>query len=126
MKENFDPKDFASFNELPEGEKPDFKPVEGGFVKEGVIEDVREAERIAHVEKRLREKRVRIFTEIHVSGHCGREDLRDFIDMTKPEHIIPAHGGLDKTKALADLAEEMNYNLKKNVHLMQDGKIIKI
>ena len=72
------------------------------------------------LEKRLKQKGVRIFGEVHVSGHASREDLRDFINMIQPEHIIPAHGDLSKLTPMAELASELGYKLGKNVHLMQD------
>ncbi|MBI2451813.1 MBL fold metallo-hydrolase [Candidatus Pacearchaeota archaeon] len=78
------------------------------------------------LEGNLKKHEVRIFDNIHVSGHGGREDLRDFIKLTKPEHIIPSHGDLQKTTAGAKLAEEMGYKLNKNVHLMQNGKVLEI
>ena len=56
MKEEFDPKDFASFEELPEDKKPEFEPVEGGFVRESAIEDERKAEYMAHAENSIRSK----------------------------------------------------------------------
>jgi len=78
------------------------------------------------LEKKLKEKGVRIFTEVHVSGHCAREDLRDLITMIKPQHIIPAHGDIAKLTPLAELATEMGYKLGKNVHLMQNGQTLKL
>ncbi len=72
------------------------------------------------LEKRFKKKGVRIFSDVHVSGHAGREDLRDFINMTNPEHIIPAHGDISKLTPMAELASELGYKLGKNVHLMQD------
>ena len=54
MKEKFDPKDFASFEELPEDKKPEFEPVEGGFVKKRAIKDERKAEYMAHAENGIR------------------------------------------------------------------------
>jgi len=74
------------------------------------------------VEKKLKERGARIFTDVHVSGHCGREDLRDLIQMTQPEHIIPAHGNIQKLTPMAELATEMGYKLGKTVHLLQDGQ----
>ena len=74
------------------------------------------------VEKRLKTKGVRIFTEVHVSGHAAREDLRDFINMLQPEHIIPAHGDMQKLSSMAELASEMGYRLGKNCHLKQDSQ----
>jgi len=74
----------------------------------------------SQLEKRLKQRGCRIFNNVHVSGHAGREDLRDFINMLSPEHIIPAHGDLPKLSALAELASELGYKLGKNVHIMQD------
>jgi ribonuclease J len=78
------------------------------------------------VEKRLKQKGVRIFNEVHVSGHAGKEDLRDFISMVEPENIIPAHGDLTKLSALSDLATEMGYRIGKNCHISQNLNIIKL
>jgi len=72
------------------------------------------------LDKRLKHLGVRIFDSIHCSGHAGREDLRDFINMIQPEHIIPAHGDLSKLSALAELASELGYKLGKDVHILQD------
>jgi len=71
---------------------------------------------------RLRKKGVRLFNNIHVSGHAGREDLRDFINLVNPEHIIPAHGSHDKISPMIGLAEEMGYKNNKNIHLLNDGQ----
>ncbi len=76
------------------------------------------------LEKRLKQKGVRIFGDVHVSGHASREDLRDFLTMINPEHIIPAHGDLSKLTPMAELASELGYKLGKEVHLMQDTQKI--
>jgi len=76
--------------------------------------------------KRLKKKQSRIFDNVHVSGHGGREDLRDLIKLTSPEHIIPSHGDLRKRQAGADLAVEMGYKLNKTVHLMSNSKSIEL
>ncbi|MEM2956003.1 MAG: RNase J family beta-CASP ribonuclease [Candidatus Pacearchaeota archaeon] len=80
----------------------------------------------SRIEKRLKEKGARIFTDVHTSGHCGREDLRDLITMLKPKHIIPAHGDLDKRTPLAELAGELGYRLGETIHLLQNGQVLKI
>jgi ribonuclease J len=76
------------------------------------------------LEKRLKKHQVRIFDNVHVSGHGGREDLRDMITLINPENVIPSHGDLKKTSAGAALAVELGYSLNKNVHLMQNGQCI--
>jgi ribonuclease J len=75
---------------------------------------------------KLRRQGVRIQTDIHVSGHGGREDLRDLLEMLKPEHLIPSHGSLKQEAPLIDLAKEMGYRFQENSHLSSDGKVIKI
>ncbi len=74
------------------------------------------------LERRLKKHQVRIFDNVHVSGHGGREDLRDLIKLVQPEHVIPSHGDLKKLTAGAALASEMGYKLNKTVHLMQNGQ----
>ncbi|MFH1307374.1 MAG: RNase J family beta-CASP ribonuclease [archaeon] len=76
------------------------------------------------LEKRLKSKGVRIFDNVHTSGHAGREDLRDFINLVKPQHIIPAHGDIRKLSAMAELASELGYKLKKDCHIMEDLQYI--
>ena len=74
------------------------------------------------LEAKLKKHHVRIFDNVHVSGHGGREDLRDIIKLTNPENVIPSHGDLKKLTAGADLAQEMGYKLGKTVHIMQNGQ----
>lgn len=78
------------------------------------------------LEANLRAFNVRIFKDVHQSGHAAREDLRDLINIVKPQHIIPAHGNVGMTSALADLAIEMGYKKGQNVHTMRNGERIKL
>jgi len=78
------------------------------------------------LENELKLLGVRIFKDIHQSGHAAREDLRDFINMLKPENIIPAHGNEEMKKALVDLTKEMDYKPGKNVFLVKNGNKIRI
>lgn len=77
------------------------------------------------MENKLKKKGVRLFLDIHVSGHGAREDHREMINMLKPEHIIPSHGDFKKVAPLVDLATEMGYG-SKNVHLLKDGQSLDI
>jgi ribonuclease J len=76
----------------------------------------------AQLEKRLKKNKVRIFDNIHVSGHGGREDLRDLIKVTNPQHVIPSHGDYPKLKAGFDVAVGMGYKKDVNVHIMVNGQ----
>ncbi|MBW3000133.1 RNase J family beta-CASP ribonuclease, partial [Candidatus Woesearchaeota archaeon] len=71
------------------------------------------------LENNLKALGVRIFRDIHVSGHAAKEDQRDLIEMVKPKHIIPAHCGFQKASAMGELASEMGYQLGKNVHIIE-------
>jgi len=78
------------------------------------------------LEDRLKKKGVRLFNNVHVSGHAGREDLRDFVNMMNAEHIIPAHGSQDQLLPMMELCKELGYKKDKNVHLLSDGMSLKI
>ncbi len=77
------------------------------------------------MEKDLKNLRVRMFKDIHTSGHASKEDLRDLISLVKPKHIIPAHGDFTMISALADLATEMGYRMGESVHIMKDGQKVR-
>jgi len=83
-------------------------------------------EQFAKMESKLKKFRPRIFRDAHVSGHGAKEDLRDIIEIVKPKHIIPSHGGADKTRPMIDLAKEMGYKFNRDCHLMQDGESIEL
>ncbi len=80
----------------------------------------------ADMETRLKKKKSRIFRDLHVSGHGGREDLREFLKIVKPLHVIPSHGGFDKTQPMEDLAIEMGWQHGKTCHLMKNGDVLEI
>ncbi|RME52163.1 MBL fold metallo-hydrolase [Candidatus Woesearchaeota archaeon] len=73
------------------------------------------------LEEKLKARHVRIFKDIHVSGHAMREDHRDFLEMVRPEHIIPTHGSPESLHKLKELAMELGY-LPKNVHILHNGE----
>jgi ribonuclease J len=61
---------------------------------------------------------VRIFKDVHVSGHGAREDHRDLIELVKPKHIIPSHAGEEKAQHVVSLGKQLGY---KDVHIMENG-----
>ncbi len=74
------------------------------------------------LERRLKESGARIYTNVHVSGHGGPEDLRDFIRMLEPKHLVPAHGDISHLAAYVELAEEEGYTLGNDVHILRNGQ----
>ena len=77
------------------------------------------------MDKKLRKKGVRIQTDVHVSGHGSREDLKDLIELLKPKHLIPAHGTLQQETPMIEIASELGYKLGENSHLSSNGKVLK-
>ncbi|MEK6840754.1 MAG: MBL fold metallo-hydrolase RNA specificity domain-containing protein [Nanoarchaeota archaeon] len=77
------------------------------------------------MDKKLRKKGVRIQTDVHVSGHGGREDMRDLIKILMPQHIIPAHGTLQQETPLIELAGELGYKFGETSHLAPNGKVLR-
>lgn len=78
------------------------------------------------LEKKLKERGVRIYKNVHASGHAKKEDHRDFITFLDPENIIPSHGDIKKLGSYVELAREEGYSLGEDVHLSENGKIIDI
>jgi len=64
----------------------------------------------------------RIFDNLHVSGHAYREDHFEFLHMLNPQHIVPAHGGLNMTSNYVEFGGELGYTLNNDIHLMKNGK----
>lgn len=102
-----------------------FKSGDNIIFSSSIIPAPQNIEARKRMDKKLRSRGVRIQTDVHVSGHGGREDLRDLVEMLKPQHIIPAHGSLEQEAPMAELAEEMGYNIKESVHLSKNGNVIK-
>ncbi|MFB6158577.1 MAG: MBL fold metallo-hydrolase [Candidatus Nanohalobium sp.] len=79
-----------------------------------------------NLEKKLSEQGVRLYKNVHTSGHAKKEDHRDFIKFLDPEHIIPSHGDIQKLGSYVELAREEGYSLGEDVHLSENGKVIEI
>jgi ribonuclease J len=77
------------------------------------------------VEKALRAKGVRIFSDLHVSGHGAREDERDLINMLKPKHIVLCHGSRQLVSGASELAHEMGYK-HENIIFSHNGNRFKL
>jgi ribonuclease J len=78
------------------------------------------------MDKRLKKSGVRLFDNVHVSGHAGREDLRDLLHMLNPENIIPSHGTTEQLTPMVELAKELGFKPGKQTHLMNDKQDIEL
>ena len=111
---------------LAKGETPfQFKKEDNVIFSSSVIPTPASIVARDKMDKKLRSKGVRVQTDIHVSGHASKEDLRELLKMFKAEHIIPAHGSLQQETPLIELANEFGYKFGETSHLSSDGKVLK-
>jgi len=78
------------------------------------------------MDKKLRMKGVKVQTDVHVSGHGGREDMRELIMMLKPKHVVPAHGSLQQEAPMIELCSELGYKFGDTSHLSSNGKLLNL
>lgn len=78
------------------------------------------------LERKLLDKKVRVYKDVHQSGHAGREDLREMINMVKPRNYIPTHGGLQKIASAIELAQEEHYELGKTAFILRNGQKVNL
>lgn len=78
------------------------------------------------LEKKLTDQGVRLYKDIHTSGHAQKEDHRDFITFLQPENIVPSHGPIQKQGDYLQLAREEGYTLEKDIFLSENGRTIEI
>jgi ribonuclease J len=95
------------------------------FATETIPSPVNMANR-AEIERKLKSKHIRIFKDVHVSGHAAREDQRDMLKILRPEHYIPTHGTIEKIASAISMASEEGYILGKNAHMLQNGQRLEI
>ncbi|MBI5253692.1 MAG: RNase J family beta-CASP ribonuclease [Euryarchaeota archaeon] len=78
------------------------------------------------LETKLKLQGARLFKGAHVSGHASREDHHDLLRMLQPENVIPCHGDLAMLSSYAELAENLGYELNKNIRLVRNGQRVAV
>ena len=76
------------------------------------------------LEEKLNSHHVRIYKDIHVSGHAYREDLREFLTILKPKILCPSHGGRAMMNAFGELAKELPF--KNEVKHITNGEKLQL
>ncbi len=64
-------------------------------------------------------------TDVHVSGHACREELKLMHALTRPKYFLPVHGELRHLDAHRHLAMEMGM-ASENIFLSEIGKVLEI
>jgi ribonuclease J len=107
-------------NRIAEGELPfEFHSGDNVIFSCRVIPTKETIENREYLEKLLQQKGIRIWRDVHVSGHGCQEDAKILINLLKPEHIILSHGDPDKVKGNKEVAKKLGYK-DNNVHIVED------
>lgn len=64
-------------------------------------------------------------SEVHVSGHASKEELKLMLNLVKPKFFMPIHGEYRHLKYHARLAEKSGVPLD-NIFIMENGGILEI
>lgn len=64
-------------------------------------------------------------SEVHVSGHACREELKTMLSLVKPRYFIPVHGEYRHLKQHIDLAESMGIN-RANMLIAEIGDVVDV
>jgi ribonuclease J len=64
-------------------------------------------------------------SEIHVSGHASKEELKLMINLVKPKYFMPVHGEYRHLKYHARLAEKSGI-YPDNIFVMENGMVLEI
>ncbi|NOZ25236.1 MAG: ribonuclease J [Nitrospirae bacterium] len=64
-------------------------------------------------------------SEVHVSGHASKEELKLMLNLVRPTYFMPVHGEYRHLVYHSKLAEKLNIP-KENIFIMQDGDILEI
>lgn len=95
------------------------------FCSEIIPSEVNEKMR-AQMETQLHNFGSKILLDLHVSGHCSREDTRELIKLVQAENLVPTHGSGEKMQGAAELAAEEGYKLGQNIHILSNGQTLEI
>lgn len=61
----------------------------------------------------------------HISGHANVDEVKEMIELTRPEYYLPIHGELHHMKHNAKIATDMGYDPKK-VFVVENGQTIEM
>ncbi len=80
---------------------------------------------INHLMSRGADVKYEKVSEIHVSGHASKEELKLMMNLVRPKYFIPIHGEYRHLKYHARLAEKSGIP-KDNVFILGDGEVLEI
>jgi len=80
---------------------------------------------INHLMRRGADVKYEKVSDIHVSGHASKEELKLMLNMVKPKYFVPIHGEYRHLKYHYRLAEKFGIP-KENIFMLEDGSVLEI
>lgn len=80
---------------------------------------------INHLMRRGADVKYEKVSDIHVSGHASKEELKLMMNLVKPKYFMPIHGEYRHLKYHARLAEKSGIP-KENIFILQNGAVLEI
>jgi len=78
---------------------------------------------INHLFKRGAEVFYEKVSEVHVSGHASKEELKLLLNIVRPKYFIPVHGEYRHLVYHAQLARKVNIP-EENIFILEDGEVM--
>lgn len=70
----------------------------------------------------LKKQGVRLYDDVHVSGHLRQEGLYEMLNLLEPDHLIPAHNDMAGVNPYVKMAEEHGYSVGDDLHVSRNGE----
>jgi ribonuclease J len=80
---------------------------------------------INHLFKRGAEVIYEKVSEVHVSGHASKEELKLILNLIKPKYFMPIHGEFRHLMYHAKLAEKVGIP-RENIFILENGEVLEI
>ncbi len=80
---------------------------------------------INHLMRRGADVKYEKVSDIHVSGHASKEELKLMLNMVKPKYFMPIHGEYRHLKYHHKLADKSGIP-KENIFILEDGMVLEI
>lgn len=80
---------------------------------------------INHLMRRGADVKYEKVSDIHVSGHASKEELKLMMNMVKPEYFMPIHGEYRFLKYHANLAKKSGIP-EENIFILGNGEVLEI
>lgn len=114
----------AALTKLLDGKYPfKFKPDDVVVLSSSVIPVANIIANRKDLLRKLHDKHIRVYDDVHVSGHASREDIRWMMKTINAKYVIPNHGVPSMTEAYIDIARDVGLTRERIKNLREGDRI---